>query len=375
MKKKKILIYGLYDWCNLGDDLMMYEINKVIQKKGVMPFFIKNDDDNYFKFEREYDNKLFLSKKSKNPFFNKFLKYYELFRLILRKKDYDALIFMGGGYINRLIGSGYGRLIYIYLLKTIFVRQGKKVYFTGQTVGPIYNNLERFMIKKIYTKADVSVREEESEKILNKLKINNYLIGDDAYLNYEILNDKKYNKKFIIVNYKDFTGYDGLRDDFEQFLFEVYSKTQLKIVLIPFRKGEKYSEYKIHKQFVKDLNNKGVDVELVETDSIKEINRLFAQCEFVIATAYHAVVLGLKNNKKVYTGFVGKYYQTKIEGIANFYDRSNYKIYDLSENNIFEIILQEINNDKVKKNNISLNLHNRVSANWNRILKEINDEK
>ena len=90
------------------------------------------------------------------------------------------------------------------------------------------------------------------------------------------------------------------------------------------------------------MKNRGINVELFETDSVEKLNELFAQCEFVVATAYHAVVLGLKNNKKVYTGFIGKYYQTKIEGITSFYDNSSYKLYDLSTNNIFDTILNEI---------------------------------
>ncbi len=375
MEKKKVLIYGLYDWCNLGDDLMMYEINKKMLEANILPFFIRNDNDNYFDFDKKYDNNLFLNKRSKNPILNKFLKYYQLLKLLVRKNDYDALIFMGGGYINRSIGSGYGRLIYILLLKNIFKIQKKKVYFTGQTVGPINNNREKFIIKKIYNKSDVSVREKNSEKILNELDIKNNLIGDDAYLSYGKFNNESCNEKYIIVNYKDFTGYESIKDEFEKFLFQVYNKTKLKIVLIPFRKGKKYSEYIIHKQFANDLKNRGINVELFETDSVEKLNELFAQCEFVVATAYHAVVLGLKNNKKVYTGFIGKYYQTKIEGITSFYDNSSYKLYDLSTNNIFDTILNEINMDIVENNKVSVKIHNDVNNNWNRILKEINDEK
>lgn len=375
MNKKKVLIYGLYDWCNLGDDLMMYEINNKIIEKNIIPFFIQNDNDNYFNFEKKYDSNLLINKKSEKSYFNKILKYFKLLKLLVRKNEYDALIFMGGGYINRSIGSGYGRLVYIYLLKTIFKFQGKKVYFTGQTVGPINNKLEKMIIKKIYKKADVTVREKKSKKLLDELNIKNSLVGDDAYLSYNTFADKSIAEKFIIVNYKDFSGYEGIKNDFEKFLINVYNKTKLKIVLVPFRKGDKYSEYKIHKQFLKNLKEKGVNVELFETDSVEKLNDLFASCEFVIATAYHAVVLGLKNNKKVYTGYVGKYYQTKMEGITSFYKNSSYKLYNLTNTNIFNTILDEINSYDVENNKISLRIHNCVVNNWDRILMEINDEK
>lgn len=374
MDKKKVLIYGLYDWCNLGDDLMMYEINKKITNENISPFFIRNDDDNYFSFKKKYDKNLFLNKKVKQKFFNKILKYYELIKLCFKRVDYDALIFMGGGYINRSIGSGYGRLIYIYLLKTIFMFKGKKVYFTGQTVGPINNKLEKLIIKKIYNKADVAVRESKSEAILNDLNINNKLVGDDAYLSYFNASKKDVVDKFIIVNYKDFVGYENIKGEFENFLIEVYKKTKFKIVLVPFRKGNKYNEYKIHKYFLKNLTIRGVKAELFETNNITELNDKFSTCEFVIATAYHAVVLGLKNNKKVYTGFIGDYYQTKIEGITNFYDSSCYELYNLANKKSFCKYLDKIDLYNIDSKNISLKIHNNVLNNWNRILKEINDE-
>lgn len=375
MVKKKILIYGLYDWCNLGDDLMMYEINNKIKKQNITPYFIRNDDDNYFEFERNYDKNLFLNKKNNISYFNKIFKYYELIKLLISKSKYDALIFMGGGYINRSIGSGYGQLIYIYLLKTIFKIKNKKVYFTGQTVGPINTKIERFIIRKIYKNANVAVRETESEKVLNSLRINNILVGDDAFLGNNNIIEKKVKEKFIIVNYKDFRGYESIKKDFEKFLIDLSEKTSLKIILIPFRKGFKYDEYKIHKQFFEKLKNIGVNVEMFETNSVEELNQLFASCEFVISTSYHGVVLSLKNNKKVYTGFIGKYYQIKMGGITGFYSKDSFQLYDLSKRNIFEKILNEINNNEINVKNISLKLNNNVNQHWDKILKEIEYEK
>lgn len=374
--QKKVLIYGLYDWCNLGDDLMMYAINEKLKNKGIMPFFIRNNNDNYFNFERDYDNELSSGSSITNHLMNKIICYFKVLKLFF-KNDYDCLIFMGGGYINRAIGSGYGKLLYILLLKLAFSFKRKKIYFTGQSVGPLYNKIDSFLIKKIYSKSIVSVRENVSFQLLNDLKIKSTFVGDDAFLlDLPKTVFRKYEKKYIIVNFKDFSEYSSIKNSFLELLKKNYRKNGYKIVLVPFRKGTCYNEYLIHKSFENELKEQGIDVELFETASVDELLEIFARCEYVIATAYHAVVLGLMSNKKVFTGYIGEYYKMKIEGITSFYSPLSYNVYNMKNSSVFDYMLKECNKKyNVKNQNITNRLHENVNDYWDKIVRKIENEK
>lgn len=329
---KKVLIYGLYDWNNLGDDLMMFCINNKLKEKNIEPYFIKSHQDNYFKFERKYDNTLYLDKKYKNRFLDAFSKIIQLLKFFRKKNEYEALIFMGGGYINRSIGSGYGKLIYMFVLKKIFNIKNKKVYFTGQTVGPIFNVIDKFFIKHIYSNAKVFVRENNSYNLLKQINIKSELTGDDAFLINSITCNEQSTKKekYILVNYKYFYGYENIFDDYIKLIKKIANKSGYNIVLIPFRNKKEYKEYYYHEKIKKILEINNIKVRILETSNVFEIMEYFKNAELVIGTAYHCVVLALINNTKIYCGYIGEYYKIKMTGILDFYFKGKkYPNYDL----------------------------------------------
>lgn len=376
---KKVLIYGVYDWNNLGDDLMMYAIsNKLQSSKCLEPYFIKSHGDNYFDFDREYDLNLFLDCRFENVFLNKIFQFFNLLTFSLKKNDYDALIFMGGGYINRITGSGYGKLIYIFLLKTAFKLKKKKVFFTGQTVGPIKNSLDVFLIKKIYKDCKVVVRETYSKEFLDFLKVNCELVGDDAFLlneASEVSCSKK--EKYVIVNYKLFTGYENLVPEFAEVIKKIYFEHNLLIKLLPFR-NDNYEEFNYHKELFEILKKSNIKVELCQTTSVQEVLDIFKNCEFVLATAYHAVVLGLMHNKRVYCGYIGEYYKTKIKGISQFYNEDRCRIYDFKDKEAFKKLLSDVSCKKsvdLSKEETTKKIKKEVNTEWDKIIGDILDEK
>lgn len=372
-KRKKVLIYGLYDWDNLGDDLMMFCINSELKKKNIEARFIKSHNNNYFDEKYIYEENLQTDKICDNKLVNSLLKFWQVFKFNPKKQDYDALIFMGGGYINRSIGSGFGKLIYIYLLKRKFKK--KQVFFSGQTVGPVNNFIDKIMLKKIYNHANVYVREKDSYNLLYSLGIKCTLSGDDAFLLKEV-KDSLIDKDYFIVNFKSFYGYDYLFDNFKKVIVNIAKEKKLKVALLPFRNINTYDEYKIHQQLKELLIKENIEVELLEIRKVNDLISYIKNCRFMIGTAYHFVTLGIFLNKKIYTGYIGKYYQTKIEGIINLTNYSNVECYNLEKDG-FSKILDNINknNQKDNQNDTVEGIKKAVYDEWNNITNSILKDK
>lgn len=358
---------------------MMFLINQKLISNNVDPYFFQNDQkDNYFSFSRNYDLNFPISNLN---FKAKIKTYFKVLKKFFSKDlEYDAIIFMGGGYINRSIGSGYGRLLYIFLLKKLFISKGKKVYFTGQTSGPIQSKIDSFLIKHIYINSTIYTRESKSQELLENLKIKSELTGDDAFLYYQKLatTAKKTSRKYIIVNFKDFKDYNIFDEKMVQMVIEISKELDYDIVLLPFRNIEKYEEYKIHVNIMKKMKNSDINVNLFLTDSVEEIMSLYSQCSFVISTAYHAIVLGLIHNKYVFSGYLGEYYKTKIQGITGFYKKENYKIFDLDKSNSFTYMKESIlknYNKKINNTIVNEKLSLKVNTEWEKIIKEVQNEK
>lgn len=371
---KKVLIYGLYDWNNLGDDIMMYAIRNKLQLNNIQPYFISGHHDNYFNEKYVYENKLQTDKISKNKLLNSFLKFWQVLTFNPTKEKYDSIIFMGGGYINRSIGSGYGKLIYIYILKKKFSK--KNIFFTGQTVGPINNKIDNFLIKHIYKNAKVYVREKYSQDLLNSLNVKNKLCGDDAFLlNTDLINNNK-TKKYFVVNFKIFFGYENLFDNFYEMILKVAKEKKLSIVLIPFRNKEQYEEYRIHLKLKEKLEKEKINVSVFEFRDVNKLLECISNSEFMIGTAYHFLTLGILLKKRIYTGYIGEYYKTKIEGVIKLNNYDDAICYDLTNAKFIEMTNNILNfKNKINLKNSVNSIVKNVNIEWNNIIDNINGEK
>lgn len=369
----KLLIYGVYDDNNLGDDYMMLKINQYLKENNIEGTFVKRkcESNNYFEVNKinYLDNPIIHKESGK---FRKIKKMMKLIKWVLSSEDikeYDALIFMGGGYTNEQFGNL--NLIKILLWKIKFKKLNKKIFFTGQTIGPAKKIISKHLLKILYKNVTkVNVREKYSFKYINENNIAGELIGDDAFLD-KIESNELEKENIMIINYKCFEEYNE-EELFIRSIINFYNENKMKIIVMPFRAQEKYEEYKVNYNLYKKLKENNVDVEFLVEKNIKEFENIFKKSKYVIGTAYHSIVLGLKYGNIVISAYKGEYYKIKMTGILDWYDLNNSAIplNLFNENKIKEIIENSKKNIKQIKNNTD-NLINSVNKGWELIIEEV----
>lgn len=367
---KKVWIYGAYDADNLGDDYMMYQIDKKLKTSNIKPIYKSySKRKNYFnmKIDETYEfpksnNKLFLL--------------FNTLKWIFNSKDIEnvkALIFMGGGYTNEEFGLKNLLIIYFLILK--FKLNNKKIYFTGQTVGPVNKKIYKFLIKRIYKCANkIYVREEFSKAFLDSLKIDSELIGDDAFLTYNNLNfdiDLIEKKGKVIFNYKEFSSYDLYKKQYFEFLLNFAKDINSKILVIPFRSEKTSKEYLVNYELYEYLKENGIDTEFIVERDIEKFQKIFSSSKYVIGTAYHSIVLGLIFNNIVYSSFLGNYYKIKIEGILNWYKLSGKNSINMEDIKSFDIVNSINKQDLCSQKIITTEISDKVNKAWDKMIEEI----
>lgn len=377
---RKVLLYGWYSADNLGDDFMLETTYQFLKKNNIdVKILLKKEDRNYFEdYQNDRYDKIeyYLYKNySKNKILNKVIKVLKMIKFALFSNEFnefDSIIFIGGGYINSVFN--FFELINMYLLSKKF----KNVYFTGQTVGPFKNKITEKIAKEIYKNAkEIFVREKFSDKLLNKYKIKHKLVADDAFLlNRDIYDspttEVKEENKYILVNVKDFKGYQEIQEKYFDIINNIANKLNYNVVCVPFRSDTNSSEYKINSDIVDKLKSNKINAIISVPKNINELKNIYQNSEFVIGTAYHSVTLALLFNKMPYSTYIGDYYKMKIQGILSFYN--------LEENNCFNILDEDIdsisnkiiknskNNEKIRK--ITDNLCEEINKSWYTIIGE-----
>ena len=371
---KKVLVYGAYDLDNLGDDYMMYQIDNVLKKNQIKPIYldIAKKPINYFNIS---DNEKF-NFPIYTKYKNKTIKLKEVIKWYFDKKNIEeisALIFMGGGYTNEKFGLA--KIINMLILAKKFKKGNKKIYFTGQTVGPVNSKLYQFFLKKVYKCGDeIIVREKYSHEYLNSLKLKNKLVGDDAYLteNYE---SEQIKKDKIIFNYKDFSGYEEYKERYFKFLLEIAVKSNKEVWVIPFRSSENTKEYKVNYELYQYLCENNVKAKFTVERNIENFKNIFKTSTLVVGTAYHSIVLGLLFGNKVYSAYLGNFYKMKIKGILDWYGLSDTNCIDIKkiDDNKNIIVRQILNNsmDIEKNKEITKELTEKVKNAWGDLVKKI----
>ena len=347
--RDKIMIYGWYDGMNLGDDAMMLSINNFLKKnnKDVIYYNFKNNKLNYFnkdlgkiKYIDRYNNQLIKNKILRKV--KKIIVYSK--KLILGDKEikqFEKVIFMGGGYINSLWSN---ELKEIFFLALMAKRNKCKLYFTGQTSGPYNNLVDKFLAKTVYKIADgVTVREKNSFNLLKSYGVNNLNYGVDDFYLFDINNkikSKNYDKYFIL-NIKKFENYDEGIEKIVQLAKNINKKTGFNIALVPFGKGKRSADLECSKKISTILSEEKINNFIVDVNSLDDIIDVFSNAEFTLGMAYHSLVISLYFNKSAIALYDGEYYKSKITGILSHYKLENqaYNFREITNENLDSVTL------------------------------------
>lgn len=362
---KKILLFGAYSDNNLGDDLILLLVNRLINRKQAMPLVLNRYGMNDF-FTNNYN---FVDNFIYNPEYNN-KKLKRMLKIKTEKiEKIDTLFFIGGGYSNEKFGIM--NLIKMNILINEYSKSKVPIYFFGQTIGPSKSKLGYKILKNIYSKGKkVYVRENYSINFFRK-EIKTELVGDDAYLSYEDFEKNKVEKENIIVNMKDFANNDEYYNDYLNMITNISKKINNEIHIVPFRNDKNSKEYKLNYKLYKDLKKKEIKCKFCVIQTYQELINEFSSAITVIGSAYHSVVLGLIAGANVYGIYNGEYYEQKIKGVLN--------LYDMSENNTISIKNLSVESEKFINEIVTKGLkeNEKISdaskAIYKRVLKKYNE--
>ena len=319
----RILLFGAAFHDNLGDDLILNCVDLTLTQNNIeRSYVVPLTKKLYIRPEQYEETTVPMFTKYKN----KGKKIVEILHFLWEKQafgKYNAFVFYGGGYTNQ--DFGLKNLIDIYILAKKARKNGLKVYFTGQTVGPCNNKFYCALLKKIYKQANiVFVREQFSFDYLRKVDIKSRLVADDVlliypYVNYEI------EKRRVIFNYKVY----GDSQKEKSKIFEMYRRMAFNcaedsiITVMPFRSSLDSQEYIANRELYNYLQQAGISVEFNVETSLEGLLKVFTEAKIVVGSAYHSVVLGKICGATVYTTYYDEYYKMKIGGFLGFYNEEN----------------------------------------------------
>ena len=369
---KKILLFGAYSDNNLGDDLILLLVNRLIKRKQVMPVVLNRYGMNDF-FTNNYN---FVDNYIYNPELNnkKLKRILEIKAEKIEKTD--ALFFLGGGYSNEKFGIM--NLIKMNIVVNQYSKEKVPIYFFGQTIGPSKSRIGYKILKNIYSRGKkVYVREKYSTNFFKK-KIVTELIGDDAYLSYEDFDKNKAMKENIIINMKDFANNDEYYNDYLKIITNLSKKVNNEIHIVPFRNDKNSREYKLNYKLYSDLKKREIKCKFCDIKTYQDLINEFSSAITVIGSAYHSVVLGLIAGANVYGIYNGEYYKQKIKGVLDLYDMSekntvSFKnLSDESEKFISEIVTKGLKENK-RISDTSKSIYEGVLKKYNETIDDIKE--
>lgn len=279
---KKAIVFGYYN-LNLGDDLFM-EILKRKLKDYSIDFLVPNGTSNFYnksngfniryysKFERRIDRLAYISFKW-CPFLKNIM------------KSYDITIVLGG---SLFIENNHWKDSYRFY--KMLRLSSKKLYIIGCNFGP-YQSKEFLESYRRYFKTinGITVRDNYSKEVLN---LSNVKVYPDFVFNLDFPIKRESKKvlgvSVINLNQRNFSSeekkkyYSGIIKECLYFSNKGYS-----VRLFSFCKAE--GDEEICKMLASKVKNATI---INYNGNIHKVLSSFSECQFIIATRFHAVILG-----------------------------------------------------------------------------------
>lgn len=213
------------------------------------------------------------------------------------------MLVSGGGSLLQDVTS-LKSLIYYAFIIALGLLFNKKVIIFAQGIGPLNSNIAQNIVKNLLKYCSyVTVRDENSLKLLEKLGVKSELVCDPIY---------SLDIKSVPQN-----GVIGVQlREFKTMNFELLQKLALliitkfsnkKIEIFSLQKTQDLQLCKRFEALIKSFNPE-IETEIVEDDIINRLSRL----EYLIGMRFHAVLVALKSGVKT----CAINYDVKVEKIA-----------------------------------------------------------
>ncbi|MDR1168404.1 MAG: polysaccharide pyruvyl transferase CsaB [Heliobacteriaceae bacterium] len=262
------------------------------------------------------------------------------FKNIVRAIFRSDILISGGGSLLQDVTGIKSLLYYCWVIFTALL-SGKKTIIFAQGIGPVNSPIARFIVKNLLKKCTcISVRDENSQKLLENWKIKSDLVCDPFY-SLEIPAQPKTGA--VGIQLRDFKT---MNDEFLRQLANSVAKH------FPDRKIEIYSlqdsiDLKICKQFAKLLPNPEILSGLSVDEAVERISGL----DFMIAMRFHAVLAAVKSNVKT----LAIDYDIKVRNLAQ---TASLPIIQLNAYDDFDEKFTQLKKLEIKPVNACFNLTN-----------------
>lgn len=294
---KKILIRGYFN-NNFGDDLLIY----VLVKRYPKCKFIICSPNKYSKDTFRSKNILIINRyivKIVNKISNIIKKpQVTCNNIVLRLCD--AMILLGGS----IFIENNSLEIEKKFLDEIFLYNNKKIYIIGSNFGP-YKNKKYFNLCKNYFKdaEDICFRDKQSYALFNNME--NVRLGTDVVFSMKKEINNKISKKSIVISVIDLSFRDNLKyklEDYEKKLCEItrhFIDEKYNVILMSFCRfeGDEKAVKRVYDRLGENYQ-KNTTIYNYKSN-VSEVMKIISESTIVVASRYHAMVLGLLFKKKV----------------------------------------------------------------------------
>lgn len=292
----KIVVNGWYGNSNLGDEVLLVTMLKLINNKfDNADFTICSLNPKYTKEMLEsYDLSVdILDKSKKNTQFTK-----QFYKIMISS---DLYIY-GGGSAFRDFENANPILTHLKLTLIAWLCQTKVIYLSIG-VGPIWKLKSKVSMFLISIFSKIFVRDKRSKELLSKICLKKFdIINDLCFYNQDILTSHNIKKN----KYKNSIGfalrYWDLREsnlsgiiDFKSIITEFINETNYENYIFFIMESGNHIP-KNDKDFLLDLNiEKSKNVRLVNLDisgSLEKIFNDFSKVEILVGMRLHALIIG-----------------------------------------------------------------------------------
>lgn len=282
----KIAISGYYGFKNFGDEAILSVLVNHLKP-------LQNADITVFSSDVEYTEKTYGVKAVKR---------FCLKNVLKTIKDCDVLVSGGGSLLQDV--TSLKSLIYYAFIIAMGLFFNKKVVIFAQGIGPLNSNVAQNIVKNLLKYCSyVTVRDENSLKLLEKLGIKSELVCDPIYS----LDIKSEPQNGVVgVQLRDFKTMN--QELLQKLALLIVTKfSDKKIEIFSLQKTQDLDLCKRFEAIVKSFNP-DICTEIVEDDIVNRLSRL----EYLIGMRFHAVLVALKCG--VRTCAIN--YDVKVEKIA-----------------------------------------------------------
>lgn len=346
----KIVITGNYGAQNLGDEMILKGLLQTL--RNIMPFAeLTVLSGNPEETAREYH----VDSAEKFP-----AGFRSLWRAVFGKntktkdevKSCDYFILGGGG----LFGGLKKRADIIWGIQAMMAYfYGKPVIMYGQSIGPLRGWFEKWIVKKLFSKAKlIIVRDSQSKDRLISLGIKKkiYIYPDLAFrFNMEKGGIERKNKILVILRQMEEIT-DKFKKEIAGFANWLINERKWNVTFITFQKGSESDEF-LHEEVTEMIIDKPY-MEIINEHDIEQIMREYESSAMVLGMRLHSLISAIKTS----TPFIAINYAPKVEGLLSGGGLESYMI-DVDDVNMARL-MEEFSRIMSEKNEITdkLNKYN-----------------